>query len=90
MPPLTCIVSPVIYEADSEDKKATVLDTSSPVPSLDIGILDVNAAFILSTILSVMLDWIKPGETQLIVIFYFAYSIAKLFDIPIFAALDAE
>ena len=35
MPPLTCIVSPVIYEAASEDKKATVFDTSSPVPSLD-------------------------------------------------------
>ena len=32
MPPLTCIVSPVIYDDASEDKKATVLETSSPVP----------------------------------------------------------
>ena len=56
MPPLTWIVSPVIYEAASEDKKATVFETSSPVPSLDIGILDVNTALILSTILSVILD----------------------------------
>ena len=89
MPPLTCNVCPVIYEAASEDKKATVFDTSSPVPSLDIGILDVNTALILSTILSVILDWIKPGETQLIVIFFFAYYIAKLFDIPMIAALEA-
>ena len=57
--------------------------------SLDIGILDVNTALILSTILSVMLDWIKPGETQLIVIFFFAYSIAKLFDIATIAAFEA-
>jgi hypothetical protein len=56
MPPLTWIVSPVIYEAESEDKKATEFETSSPVPSLDIGILDVNTALILSRILSVILD----------------------------------
>ena len=48
MPPLTCIVSPVIYEAASDDKNATVLATSSPVPSLDIGIREVNIDFILS------------------------------------------
>ena len=40
MPPLTCIVSPVIYDPESEDKKATVFDTSSPVPSRDIGIFE--------------------------------------------------
>ena len=56
MPPLTCIVSPVMYEAASDDKKATVFDTSSPVPSLLIGILEVKTALILSTILSVILD----------------------------------
>ena len=48
MPPLTCIVSPVIYEAESEAKNATVLATSSPVPNFDIGIREVNAAFIFS------------------------------------------
>ena len=41
MPPLTCMVSPVIYDEDSEDKKATQFETSSPVPSLPIGILEV-------------------------------------------------
>ena len=73
----------------TEDKKATVFETSSPVPSLDMGILDVKTDLILSMILSVILDWIKPGETQVIVIFFFAYSIAKLFDIPIIPAFDA-
>ena len=56
MPPLTCIVSPVMYEAASEAKNATVLDTSSPVPSLLIGILDVRTDLILSIMLSVILD----------------------------------
>ena len=42
MPPLTCIVSPVIYEASSDDKKATVLETSSPVPRRFMGILEIN------------------------------------------------
>ena len=32
------MVSPVIYEASSELKKATQLDTSSPEPILPIGI----------------------------------------------------
>ena len=78
MPPLTCKVSPVIYEACSDDKKTTELATSSPFPSLDIGILEVKTAFTLSTILSVILDCINPGETQFNVIFFFAYSIAKI------------
>ena len=51
MPPLTCIVSPVIYDAWSDDRKATELATSSAFPSLDIGILEVKAAFILSLII---------------------------------------
>ena len=63
MPPLTCIVSPVIYDAASDDKKATVFETSSPDPSLDIGILEVKTALTLSTILSVILDLINPGDT---------------------------
>ena len=62
MPPLTCIVSPVIYEAWSDDRKATELATSSAFPSLDMGILDVKTAFTLSVILSVIFDWINPGE----------------------------
>jgi len=89
MPPLTWIVWPVMYEAASEDKKATVFATSSPFPSFAMGIFDVNIALILSTMPSVILDWIKPGETQFIVIFFFAYSIARLFYIPTIAAFDA-
>ena len=56
MPPLTCIVSPVIYEAWSDDRKATELATSSAFPSLDMGILEVKVAFTLSLILSVIFD----------------------------------
>ena len=33
---------------------------------------------------------IKPGETQLILIFFFAYSIAKLFEKATVPAFDAE
>ena len=39
------MVSPVTYDAWSDDKKATQFDTSSPVPSLPIGILEVKNAF---------------------------------------------
>ena len=73
------MVSPVIYDEDSEDKKATQLETSSPVPSLPIGILDVSNSFTFSAIFSVIEVSIKPGETQLMVIFFLAYSIAKTF-----------
>ena len=43
MPPLTCMVSPVIYEDASEDKKATVFETSSPLPSRFMGILEISS-----------------------------------------------
>ena len=90
MPPFTCIVSPVTYDACSEDKKATQLDTSSPVPNFPIGILDVKYNLTLSAIPFVISETINPGETQLTVIFFLAYSIARLFDIPIMPALEAE
>jgi len=70
MPPFTCIVSPVTYEACSEDKKATQFDTSSPFPSLPIGILDVKYNFTFSAILIVISEIINPGETQFTVIFF--------------------
>ena len=59
MPPLTCNVSPVTYEAWSEDKNATQFDTSSPVPSLPIGILEVKYNFTFSAIFMVILETIK-------------------------------
>ena len=90
MPPLTCIVSPVMYDAWLEDKKATQFDTSSPVPSLPMGILEVRYNLTFSAMFIVMSETINPGETQLIVIFFLAYSIARLFDIPIIPALEAE
>ena len=37
-----------------------------------------------------ILEIIKPGDTQLTVIFFLAYSIAKLLDIPIIPAFEAE
>ena len=70
MPPLTCIVSPVIYDAISEHRKATVLDTSSPDPNLLIGILEISIFLYSSDILSVMFVFIKPGDTQFINIFF--------------------
>ena len=89
MPPLTCNVSPVTYEAESEDKKATQLDTSSPDPSFPMGILDVKNIYTFSAIFIVISVAIKPGETQLTVIFFFAYSIARDLDIPIIPAFEA-
>ena len=90
MPPLTCIVSPVIYDAASDAKNATELDISSPFPNLFIGILAIKVFFISSLILSVIAVWIKPGETQLIVIFFLAYSKARLFEKATMPAFEAE
>ena len=78
------------FDANSDDKKATQFDTSSPEPSLPIGILDIKNSLTFSAMFVVISETINPGETQLIVIFFFEYSIARLFDIPIIAALDAE
>ena len=89
MPPLTWIVSPVIYDAWSEDKKATQFDTSSPVPNLPIGIVDVKYNLTFSAIFIVISETINPGDTQFTVIFFLAYSIAKLFYIPIIPAFEA-
>ena len=89
MPPLTCNVSPVIYEASSDDKNATEFETSSPVPNFPMGILDVKNNLTFSAIFIVIFETIKPGDTQLTVIFFFAYSIAKLFDIAMVPALAA-
>ena len=90
MPPSTIKVEPVMYEAASEAKKATVFATSSPVPNLDIGILEVSMVLIFSAILSFIFDLINPGDTQLMLIFFFAYSIARDLDIPIMPAFEAE
>ena len=79
-----------MYDDKSEAKNATQLETSSPVPSLAIGILEVKVNLTFSAIPSVILVSINPGDTQFIVIFFFAYSIARLFDIPIIPAFEAE
>ena len=52
--------------------------------------LEVKTALTLSFILSVIFDCINPGEIQLIVIFFFAYSIARDLVIPITPAFEAE
>ena len=75
--------------AISDAKKATQFETSSPVPSSPEGILLINIFLNSSLILSVISVLIKPGETQLILIFFFAYSIAKLFEKATIPALDA-
>ena len=63
----------------SEAKNATQLETSSPVPRFPEGfylLSFLNSSFILSVI-SVFMN---PGETQFMFMFFFAYSMAKLFE----------
>ena len=73
----------------SDAKKATQFDTSSPVPKSPEGILLINIFLKSSLILSVISVLIKPGETQFIFMFFFAYSIAKLFEKATIPALEA-
>ena len=72
-----------------EAKKATQLETSSPVPRSPDGILLIRIFLKSSLILSVISVLMKPGETQLTLIFFFAYSIARLFEKPIIPAFEA-
>ena len=53
------------------------------------GILLINIFLKSSLILSVISVLINPGETQFILIFFFAYSIAKLLEKATMPALDA-
>ena len=73
----------------SEAKKATQLETSSPVPRSPEGILFIKIFLNSSLILSVISVLIKPGETQLMLIFFFAYSIANVFENAIIPAFEA-
>ena len=73
----------------SEAKKATQFETSSPLPKAPEGILLIRVCLKSSLILSVISVLIKPGETQLILIFFFAYSIAKVFENAIIPAFEA-
>ena len=73
----------------SEDKKRAAFATSSGVPNLSTDIFSNKVSLKLSFILSVISDFIKPGEIQFIFIFFFPYSKAKLFDIPIKPAFEA-
>ena len=83
------MVSPLIYFAISDAKNATQFETSSPVPRSPEGILLIKIFLNSSLILSVISVLINPGETQLILIFFFAYSIAKLFEKATIPALEA-
>ena len=73
----------------SEAKKATQLETSSPFPRAPEGILLIKIFLNSSLILSVISVFIKPGETQLMLIFFFAYSIAKVFENATIPAFEA-
>ena len=70
--------------------KKLLFETSSPVPRSPEGILLIKFFLNSSFILSVMSVLINPGETQLIFIFFLAYSIARLFENATIPALDAE
>ena len=58
-------------------------------PSFPEGILFKEFFLNSSLILSVMSVLINPGDTQLILIFFFAYSIAKLLEKATIPAFDA-
>ena len=45
-----------------------------------MGIREISSDLNFSEILSVIFVFINPGDTQLTVIFFFAYSMARLFD----------
>ena len=62
---------------------------SSGSPKRAEGIFDIIASLNLSSSLSVIAVLMKPGDIQFILIFFLAYSIAKLFDIAIMPALEA-
>ena len=83
------MVYPFIYFERSDAKKATQLETSSPLPRSPEGILFIKIFLNSSLILSVISVFIKPGDTQFTLIFFFAYSIAKLFEKAIIPALEA-
>ena len=70
--------------------KATQFETSSPVPKFPEGILLIRLFLKSSLILSVISVFMKPGDTQFMLIFFLAYSIAKLFEKATIPALDAE
>ena len=73
----------------SDDKNAATLATSEGSPNLFEGIFAKINSLNFSSILSVIFVFIKPGEIQLILIFFFAYSRAKLLLIPIMPDLEA-
>ena len=73
----------------SDAKNAIQLDTSSPVPNLPDGILSINIFLKSSLIFSVISVLINPGETQFMLIFFLAYSIAKDFENATIPALEA-
>ena len=78
-----------MYFDMSDAKKATQFETSSPEPRFPEGILLIRIFLNSSLILSVISVLMKPGDMQLILIFFFAYYIAKLFENAIIPALDA-
>ena len=73
----------------SEARKATQLETSSPVPKDPEGILLIKFFLNSSLIFSVISVFIKPGDTQFILIFFLAYSIANDFEKATIPALEA-
>jgi len=78
-----------MYEACEEARNKTELDTSSTDPNLRMGTIflySLTCSLARSLIKSVS---IKPGETQLTVIFFLAVSLASVLVSPICPAFDA-
>ena len=78
-----------MYLAMSDAKNATQFETSSPVPRSPEGILFIKLFLNSSLILSVISVLINPGETEFMLIFFFAYSIAKLLEKAVIPAFEA-
>jgi len=78
-PPLTCIVSPVMYDAKSEARNATAAPMSSGSPNRARGIPD-SKVFLSSSVIKgrTMSVAMNPGATAFTRILYGAVSRARL------------
>jgi hypothetical protein len=90
IPPLMCIVCPVIYEASWEHKKQHAAATSSGSPNFCIGIFAMNLSTLALDNLASIAEFMAPGATQLTVIPFLATSNAIALLIPITAILLAQ
>ena len=77
-------------QANYSSAKAGIVAMSLPVPNFPIGIFSISFFLNSSLIFLVIFVSINPGDIQFTLIFFFAYSFARLFDIATIPALALE